>query len=620
VSTTTARGTSCCRSATPHRDTDAKRARYFEPFAHRDPQTHEPVLDGRDVTVAQNWHIRTLSSGLHSSRWTCAVPERRVEFAAAYPQAVPSSGIVSVFEYSWCMLTAEFDLEEWGFLPPLDEASLPDEPPAELVLVEWPEPASPQLIFADPADAVMDAGEALRQGVAWRPPGVAEITRLASADLGALDAAGRIGVAADLHRQQAWLAARQFALLNLISACDASDKHWSVEEVGCALGLSGPATQNLIKNAEQLCRRLPTTLQALSQGRISAPQATVITEASYPLPTDVLGDYQDRVLARAGQQSTAQLKRTAHRAALQLDPASAEAKHQRSVSDRHLRIAPAEHGTAWLLALLPAAQAHLLYDRIDGAARTAPAGDTRTLDQLRADALVNAVLTATTGNLPTVHGHQPAISVVVALSTLTGQDQEPGWLDGYGPIPAGYARQLAHDPTGTWRRIITDPVTGQLLDYGTTRYRPPQHLADHVITRDGQCAFPFCTHRARRSDLDHITAYPAGTTSADNLQPLHRRHHNAKTQAGWQAHRNTTTGTTHWTSPTGRHHSARPPERWTTPQRWTPPQPLGPHTRPAAQTSGAPPCPAPTSQAQLRPAPASKAPPRPALASEAPPF
>ena len=136
--------------------------------------------------------------------------------------------------------------------------------------------------------------------------------------------------------------------------------------------------------------------------------------------------------------------------------------------------------------------------------------------------------------LATVQGHRPTINVTVSLSTLTGQRDEPGWLDGYGPISAGYARQLAHDETGTWRRLVTDPVTGQLLDYGTTRYRPPRQLADHVIGRDGECTFPFCTQRARRSDLDHIVAYPRGSTSAGNLHPLHRRHHNAKTEAGWR--------------------------------------------------------------------------------------
>jgi hypothetical protein len=164
-----------------------------------------------------------------------------------------------------------------------------------------------------------------------------------------------------------------------------------------------------------------------------------------------------------------------------------------------------------------------------------------------------------------VHGHRPGINVTVALTTLTGQDDQPGWLDGHGPIPAGYARHLAHDPTGTWRRIITDPVTGQLLDYGTTRYRPPQHLTDHIISRDGQCTFPYCTHQARSSDLDHITAYPAGATNANNLHPLHRRHHNAKTQASWQARRDRRTGSTHWTSPTGRHYQTSPPQRWPQP-------------------------------------------------------
>ena len=122
------------------------------------------------------------------------------------------------------------------------------------------------------------------------------------------------------------------------------------------------------------------------------------------------------------------------------------------------------------------------------------------MDQLRADALVNGVLNGIAGELPTEQGRQPGINVTISLDTLVGATEQPGWLDGYGPISAGYARQLGHDPTGTWRRLVTDPLTGQLLDYGTTRYRPPRQLADHVIERDGECAFPFCNHSARRAD------------------------------------------------------------------------------------------------------------------------
>ncbi|HET6919954.1 MAG TPA: hypothetical protein VFI46_10890, partial [Jiangellaceae bacterium] len=43
---------------------------------------------------------------------------------------------------------------------------------------------------------------------------------------------------------------------------------------------------------------------------------------------------------------------------------------------------------------------------------------------------------------------------------------------------------------GTWRRLLTDPATGALLDHGTTRYTPPQDLIDHILARDGTCRFP----------------------------------------------------------------------------------------------------------------------------------
>jgi hypothetical protein len=71
--------------------------------------------------------------------------------------------------------------------------------------------------------------------------------------------------------------------------------------------------------------------------------------------------------------------------------------------------------------------------------------------------------------------------------------------------------------------------------------------------------------QAWRADLDHITAFPQGRTTASNLHPLHRRHHNAKTEAGWQAERNPDTGHTQWTSPQGRCYQTRPPQRWAQP-------------------------------------------------------
>ena len=421
------------------------------------------------------------------------------------------------------------------------------------------------LLHTDPADPPIDLGRAVSVGLATVRPGLAELARLGSTELAGLDAAQSLDAVLDIEKQQAWLEAQKQQLLSQIITRDPSEKKWCVEEVGAALRLSGAQARTRLAHAEQLTNRLPATLAALSDGQLTAAQAGVITKLSFELPDELLPGYEARVLRNVEQQSVTDLTRTAQRAVLFLDPSTAEQKRQQAMADRHVRIAPSEHAMAWLMALLPAADAKAIYARLDGAARMAPREDPRSMDQLRADALVNGVLNGIAGELPTEQGRQPGVNVTVSLDTLIGASEQPGWLDGYGPISAGYARELAHDPTGTWRRLITDPATGQLLDYGITSYRPPRPLADHVIERDSECTFPFCNHSARRADLDHITAFPQGRTTASNLHPLHRRHHNAKTEAGWQAKRNPDTGHTQWTSPQGRCYQTRPPQRWTPP-------------------------------------------------------
>ncbi|HJQ00960.1 MAG TPA: DUF222 domain-containing protein [Jatrophihabitans sp.] len=393
-----------------------------------------------------------------------------------------------------------------------------------------------------------------------------DLGRLASIDLASLDDRARIDALIALERQRSRLDALQQRLLALICADDRSAELWHVEEVGAALRLSEHAARNRLKAAEQLCVRLPATLHALSHGRLSPGQAAVITESSYGVPDERLAAFEQRVLARAGEQSLAQTRQSARRAQLAADPATAEVRHRQARADRHVHITPADDGMAWLTALLPAADAQAIHARIDWAARLADANDTtRTLDQRRADILVSGLLAGLDGAAPTTSGYRPAVAVTVSLSTLTGRDDEPGWLDNYGPIPAGYARELAHDPTGTWRRLITDPITAQLLDYGTNRYRPPRQLAEHIVARDAHCTFPFCSRPARHSDLDHVRPYPGGPTSAANLQPLHRRHHNAKTHGGWRSSRDHGSGVTTWISPQGRRYDSRPPQRWKLP-------------------------------------------------------
>ena len=182
-------------------------------------------------------------------------------------------------------------------------------------------------------------------------------------------------------------------------------------------------------------------------------------------------------------------------------------------------------------ALLPADGAEMFWAGLNRAALQVRPDDSRTADQRRADALVEIGLAALwdpalPGALPT----KPAVNITVGLATLLGDNDQPAELDGYGPIPASMARRIAEDPSGTWRRLITDEA-GKLLDYGTTTYKPPADLARHVKMRDRKCVIPGCGRRAVHCEVDHEVPFPRGGTNARNLRPLCKRHHIMKTHS-----------------------------------------------------------------------------------------
>ena len=115
-------------------------------------------------------------------------------------------------------------------------------------------------------------------------------------------------------------------------------------------------------------------------------------------------------------------------------------------------------------------------------------------------------------------------------------------------VPAMTAWALAAG--GTWKRLITDPTSGTVIDVGRTRYRPPAGLADLVRARDRACVFPTCQTPAERCDIDHLTAWSqGGTTSLDNLATLCEAHHRLKHTPGWALTKDQASGTLSWHTP-----------------------------------------------------------------------
>ena len=177
-------------------------------------------------------------------------------------------------------------------------------------------------------------------------------------------------------------------------------------------------------------------------------------------------------------------------------------------------------------------------------------------------------------------GIRAHVQVVISIETLLGLDDQPADLVGHGPITAHTARDLAFNTGSTWRRLITDPITGYLLDYGRTTYRPPTALADHVRARDLTCRTPNCDRPATKCDLDHVISWPVGTTSEHNLATECENDHRFKHEGRWTHQLSTDPdhppGTIVMISPTGHlylsypHRYSEPPPKPRTPQTKTP--------------------------------------------------
>ena len=179
------------------------------------------------------------------------------------------------------------------------------------------------------------------------------------------------------------------------------------------------------------------------------------------------------------------------------------------------------------------------------------APDLRTMDMKRADALseIAGIAVSLSADEAKSHRRSVSVNVTIDLPTLLGLKENPGQLAGYGVLPAQIMRALAGE--GKWRRFITDPNTGTLLDYGRDSYQPPQDLVDYLIARDRTCRFPGCRQSAARGDIDHAEAWEdGGETSAANLGALCRRHHRMKTHGGWKLTSNED-GSCNWESPDG---------------------------------------------------------------------
>ncbi len=227
-------------------------------------------------------------------------------------------------------------------------------------------------------------------------------------------------------------------------------------------------------------------------------------------------------------------------------------RYRRTVENRRVYASPSPEGTANLLGLdLPPDRVNAFTRHLDAAARDLRRnGDTRTMDQLRADIFLD-ILHGT--HAPTDQPNGGGVQLNVDLATLAGLDNNPAELAGYGPVIADLARRVATDQRNTqWTYIVTDPATGDIVHTGTTRRRPTQPQSRRIRAEYPTCIWPGCRMPSVDCDIDHTTPYADGGCSHNhNLAPICRHHHRIRHQGPWNYHRHAN-GDHQWTSPLGR--------------------------------------------------------------------
>jgi hypothetical protein len=329
-------------------------------------------------------------------------------------------------------------------------------------------------------------------------------------------------------------------------------------EVAAVLGITQGLADSYLEYSRAMRLRLPRVGALLVAGDIDYRMFQTIVYR-----TDLITDAQ--VLAAVDATLAVKAARwpamTQGRLGAQVDRIVARAdgdavrRRRERQPERELSIWDSGDGLSEVFGRLISTDAHVVDARLDALAATVCAGDPRTRNQRRADAM--GALAAGAERLVCRCG-QPdcrafatpppsavVVHVIAEQASLDGTAATPGSMIGADAlIPADLIAELA----GSARlRPLVHPG-----DTPAERgYTPSQTLADFVRCRDLTCRFPGCDRPAVRCDVDHSIAYAdGGPTHASNLKCLCRQHHLIKTFWGW-GDQQLPDGTLIWTAPSG---------------------------------------------------------------------
>ena len=319
---------------------------------------------------------------------------------------------------------------------------------------------------------------------------------------------------------------------------------FSAEKLAAVMRMSPAATTSLMAEALELRHRLPKIHARVESLDVALWRARRVAKATQGLSPEAAA-HVDTVLAPVVDSvGPTRIDRAVAEAIALHDPASLEAAeekvatHEWGLTLRHRR--PGEGGqwagTSWLGITGDTPTLQRLHDLITDttappADPTDPAdlGSGRDLGVRQIEAL-GAVLDGLGAPRPRVR-----LNIDISTEDLAADTTQVAQVLGLGPATLAKIRDWLSGASVTVLPVL-DMARVDAID----AHDPPRWMRDLVTRRDTHCVFPFCDTGSPCCDLDHISPYvpmdeggPPGQTHPQNLAPLCRHHHRAKTEERW---------------------------------------------------------------------------------------
>ena len=252
-------------------------------------------------------------------------------------------------------------------------------------------------------------------------------------------------------------------------------------QIALARRVSPEKGAKLLGLAKILIGEMPHTFALMKAGLFSQWQATILARETACLSVEDRRVIDHELCAtgpggepaRAVAMGLRQLENAAKKLAITLDQASVVARAANAAKDRRVSLRPAPDTMTWLGALLPVKHGVAVFAALDQAAKAAhAAGDERSRGQVMADTLVDRITGRTEGAKPRIE-----VKIVMTADSLASDADQPAMVEGYGPVPAAWAREALADAEVFVRRLFTDPA-GQLVAMESRSRKAPDGLAE----------------------------------------------------------------------------------------------------------------------------------------------